>query len=86
MTVTNQLTESEFNYQLFKRIKSQFARRRTVSFNIRIEVKELDETETIMANPYLAKKLKSSMESFKSGNFIEFTPKQFDELVKKHSI
>jgi hypothetical protein len=87
MTVTYQLTESEFDYQLFKRIKSQFARR-TASFNIKIEVEEteIDETEAIMANPAYHEELLSRKASLEAGNVISFTPQQFDELVKKYSI
>ncbi|NBB20864.1 hypothetical protein GVN20_15960 [Runella sp. CRIBMP] len=87
MTVTYQLTEDEFDYQLFRRIKSQFARR-PGSFKIKIEIEEteLDETEAIMANPYLFEKIKAGIKSVENGNVISFTPEQFDELVKKHSV
>jgi hypothetical protein len=87
MTVTYQLTEDEFDYRLFRRIKSQFARR-TGSFKIKIEIEETetDETEAIMANPYLTEKIKEGIRSVENGNVISFTPEQFDELVKKHSV
>ncbi|WP_428665065.1 hypothetical protein [Runella sp.] len=87
MTVTYQLTEDEFDYQLFRRIKSQFARRNS-SFKIKIEIEETetDETDAIMANPYLVEKIKKGIESIDNGNVISFTSEQFDELVKKHSV
>ncbi len=87
MTVTYQLSESEFDYQLFKRIKSQFGRRNN-SFKIKIEVEtaETDETAAIMANPYLVAKLNEGIEAVKNENMITFNPEQFNELLKEHSI
>ena len=87
MTVTYQLTEDEFDYQLFRRIKAQFARRNnSLKIKIEIEETETDETEAIMANPYLVEKLNKGMEAVKNGNTMNFTPSQFDELVQKHSV
>jgi hypothetical protein len=87
MTVTYQLTETEFDYQLFRRIKAQFSRSKSpIKIKIEIEEAELDETEAIMANPYLVEKIKKGIESVENGNVISFTPEEFDELVKKHSV
>ncbi|MCP1382711.1 hypothetical protein [Runella salmonicolor] len=87
MTVTYQLTEDEFDYRLFRRIKSQFARR-TGSFKIKIEIEETetDETEAIMADPAYYEELLRRKASVEAGNVISFTPQEFDELVKKHSV
>ncbi|MEI7581128.1 hypothetical protein [Runella sp.] len=87
MTVTYQLTEDEFDYRLFRRIKSQFARR-TGSFKIKIEIEETetDETEAIMANPAYYEELLRRKASVEAGNVISFTSQEFDELVKKHSV
>jgi hypothetical protein len=87
MTVTYQLTEDEFDYRLFRRIKSQFARR-TGSFKIKIEIEETetDETEAIMANPAYYEELLRRNASVEAGNVISFTSQEFDELVKKHSV
>ena len=87
MTVTYQLTETEFDYQLFRRIKAQFSRSKSpIKIKIEIEEAELDETEAIMANPEFYQELLQRKESVEKGNVISFTPEQFDELVKKHSI
>lgn len=87
MTVTYQLTEAEFDYQLFRRIKAQFSRSKSpIKIKIEIEEAELDETEAIMANPEFYQELLQRKESVEKGNVISFTPEQFDELIKKHSI
>jgi hypothetical protein len=87
MTVTYQLTETEFDYQLFRRIKAQFSRSKSpIKIKIEIEEAELDETEAIMANPEFYQELLQRKESVEKGNVISFTPEQFDELIKKHSI
>ncbi|TAE36339.1 MAG: hypothetical protein EAZ50_13225 [Runella slithyformis] len=87
MTVTYQLTEAEFDYQLFRRIKAQFARRNnSLKIKIEIEETETDETEAIMANPAYYQELLRRKASLEAGNIISFTPQQFDELVQKHSI
>jgi hypothetical protein len=87
MTVTYQLTEAEFDYQLFRRIKAQFARRNnSLKIKIEIEETETDETEAIMANPAYYQELLRRKASVEAGNIISFTPQQFDELVQKHSI
>ncbi|TAF96321.1 MAG: hypothetical protein EAZ32_09205 [Cytophagia bacterium] len=87
MTVTYQLTEAEFDYQLFRRIKAQFSRRNnSLKIKIEIEETETDETEAIMANPAYYQELLRRKASVEAGNIISFTPQQFDELVQKHSI
>lgn len=87
MTVTYQLTEAEFDYQLFRRIKAQFSRSKNpIKIKIEIEEAELDETEAIMANPEFYQELLQRKESVEKENVISFTPEQFDELIKKHSI
>ena len=87
MTVTYQLTEDEFDYQLFRRIKAQFARRNnSLKIKIEIEETETDETEAIMANPAYHQELLRRKAAVEAGNVISFTPQQFDELVQKHSI
>jgi hypothetical protein len=50
MNVTYQLNEEEFDYQLFCRIKAQFARRHN-PLKIKIEEAEVEETDAIKANP-----------------------------------
>lgn len=87
MTVTYELTEDEFDYPLFRRIKAQF-KHRTSPLKIKIEIEETsaDETEAIISNPYLYEKIKRGLEDVEKGNTMSFTPEEFDELVKKHSI
>jgi hypothetical protein len=87
MTITYQLTESEFDYQFFKKIKSQF-RKNGHPLKIKIEVEDIetDETDAIMANPYLLNKIEEGIKSVKNSNVITFTPEEFDGIIKKHII
>lgn len=85
MTVTYELTLDELSGALIKQIKSQFGRHAD-SLKVKIEIQQMDETEQIMANPELFEKLTKRIASAEAGNVIQFTPEQFDELVKKHSI
>ncbi len=85
MTVTYQLTADELSSDLIRKIKAQFGRHSN-PLKIKIEVEEMDETEQIMANPALFETLTKRAASAEAGNVISFTPEQFDELVKKHSI
>ena len=87
MTVTYQLTENEFDYRLFRKIKSQLLHRsHSAKIKIEIEDAETDETDVIMANPAYYQELIRRKASVEAGNVITFTPQQFDELVKEHSI
>ena len=85
MTVTYELTLDELSGALIKRIKSQFGRH-SDSLKVKIEIQQMDETEQIMANPEFYETLKKRIVSAEAGHVITFSPEQFNELIKEHSI
>ena len=81
MTATYQIKSHELTLEFLKGIQRHFK-----DSSLKIVVEEIDETEYLFNSEANAKYLRESMNEFKQGKGINFTPQEFNELISNHKI